>query len=164
MRSGSTDEVVATMQLNGWQRLLIVLAVIYLVPVTGMMSLFWPTAATTWHRDEFIAQMPAELRAKVDGAYDSKWKWEEAWKKRVIPSDDATAKASKGKNVSPPRPPGFVLLSAPVSFPNGAVLDVHVAKEGDPEPDARVGPAYWALVEAEARAARWTMVWQMALV
>ncbi len=176
-------------QLNGWQRLWVLISILYLLPVAGITMITWPTPETTWHRDEFIAQMPAELRAHVDGAYDSKWKWEEAWKKRVTASDEATTKAPKGKKVSPssgnpltgnlekdlspttprfnltpPPPPDFVLLSEPVSFPNGAVLQVHVAKEGDTKADVRVAAAYWVVVESASRAARWTMVWQMALV
>src|SRR5262249_45996076 len=124
------------MKLNGWQRLWIALCVIYLVPVLGLAFLFWPTAEAMGHRDEFIAQMPADVRAHVDRAYASEWSWEEARKKRVTPSDEATEKMSKGKKASPPR--GVFLDSVALSFPNGAILDVQVAKEGDTEPDARV--------------------------
>jgi|SRR5713101_1754711 len=148
-------------RLNGWQRLWVVISALYLVLVAGVTVLLWPTAATTWHRDEFITLMPAELRAHVDAAYESEWKWKEAWKARVIPPGEAK-KAAKSNTAIPP--PGFILLSAPVHFPNGAVLDVHVAKEGEAEPDARVGPAYWVVVETATHAAQWTMGWRMALV
>ncbi len=158
--------------LNGWQRLWVVLSVLYLLVVVGFAALLWPTAAGTWHRKEFIKRMPGELQAHVDGAYESKSSWEEAWKKRVIPETNkpqtgrkapaAVSKSQTDKNAG--LPPGFVLVSEPVTFPNGAVLDIRVAKEGDTVPDARVGPAYWAVVEREASAARRTMVWQTALV
>lgn len=63
-----------------------------------------------------------------------------------------------------PSPPGFVLISEPVTFPNEAVLQIRVAKEGDTEADVRVAQAYWAVVESAARAARWEMILVMALV
>jgi hypothetical protein len=146
--------------MNGWQRLWVVVSVLYLILVSGLAALFWPTAAGTQHREEFIALMPAHLQAHVDGAHQSKWEWEEAWKKRVIPTEPKTPT----KNPQKAGPESFTLLSEPVTFPNGAVLDIHVAKEGDKEPDERVAPAYWAVVEAETRIARWTLVWQLALL
>ena len=73
----------------------------------------------------------------------------------------ALKKTPKGKDTSPL--PNFVLVSAPVKFANGAVLDVRVAKEGDTEPDARVASAYWAIAEAETRVERWWMAWYLAL-
>jgi hypothetical protein len=175
-------------QLNGWQRLWVLISILYLLPVAGIAIITWPTPEKTWHRDEFVEQMPAELRAHVDGAYDSKWKWEEALKTRIAGSDDAKTKGPKGKKVSPssgnpltgnlekdlspttprfnltPPPPDFVLLSEPVSFPNGAILDIHVAKEGDTKADVRAAAAYWAVVESATRSARWQMAWQAAVV
>jgi hypothetical protein len=149
-----------TPRLNGWQRLWIVISVLYLLPIVAVAIITWPTAPTTWHRDEFITRMPAELRAHVDAAYDSEY----AWNKHHYPGETKLEAKKPPKGKDAPLPPGFVLLSAPVSFPNGAVLDVRAAKEGDAQSDARVARAYWAVVEAEVRATRWTMVWQMALV
>jgi hypothetical protein len=51
-----------------------------------------------------------------------------------------------------------------VSFPNGAVLQVKVAKAGDSEPDARVGVAYWAVVESAAHAEQRAVVGRAALL
>jgi hypothetical protein len=154
-------------RLNGWQRLWVLISILYLLLVVGITIIMWPTPETTWHRDEFIAQMPAELRAHVDAAYDSKWKWEEALKKQGNPltgdlEKDLSAAAPRPKPTPPPR--RFTLVSSPVSFPNGAVLEVHVAKEGDTEPDVRVAAAYWTVVESATRAARWAMIRQTALV
>ncbi len=151
------------MRLNGWHRLWIVVSILYFVPVAAFVALTWPTAATTWHRDAFIARLPDELRAHVEAAYDSEYSWKDSLKSEIPPPPDyrppvftpgtKTAKAT-------PLPSRFTLVSAPVRFPNGAVLQVRVAKEGDTEPDARVAPAYWAVVEGAARAARWTTAWQ----
>ena len=119
-----------------------------------------PTATSTPHNDKFITRMPADLRAHVDAAYPSEYERNRhnyPGAKRV--KEKTT---QKGTNIS--QQSDFILVSAPVSFPNGAVLDVHVAKDGDAEPDSRVGPAYWAVVEAEARSARWTQLWRMGLV
>ncbi len=161
-----------TVRLNGWQRLWIVLSVLYLLSVIGLTMALWPTPETTRHRDELLTRMPPELRARVLAAYESEWTFEEAWKK-IPPPPDAGRKASKGLYLTPfgskpstlaPLAPGVTLFSEPVSFPNGAVLEIQVAKEGDPAHDARVAAAYWAAVEAAARAERWTRLRQMALV
>jgi hypothetical protein len=116
-------------RLNGWQRLWVIISILYLLPVVGITIMLWPSPETTWHRDEFITRMPAELRGKIEGAYESKWKWEEARKKggvsaevleknyeetlkkegarkqRTVLPSEATPKAQKGKIVSPPLPP-----------------------------------------------------------
>lgn len=154
-------------RLNGWQRLWVIVSVLYLVLVVCAIVVFWPTARTTWHRDDFIAQMPAELRARIDAAYDSKWKWEETMKTGSIPPPPDVSKFLTPYGFKPtrtPLAPGFILESEPVSFPNGAVLQIRVAKEGDAEHDARAATAYWTVVEAATRAARWTMTWSMALL
>jgi hypothetical protein len=102
---------------------LIVLSGLYLLVVVGLAALLWPDPATTLHRDEFIAKMPADLRANVDGAYSSKWAWEEAWKARIIPNEKAPTKAPpKNKSASETLPKDFVLESEAITFPNGAVL------------------------------------------
>jgi hypothetical protein len=54
--------------------------------------------------------------------------------------------------------------SARVEFPNGAVLEIRVAKEGDAVADAQVGGAYWAVVKGESSAERWRRGWGVALV
>jgi hypothetical protein len=163
-----------TMRLNGWQRLWVILSVLYLLPVVGLTILFWPTPETTWHRAEFIGQMPADLQGKVEGAYASEFEREEM--RRKLERD------------FPPLPPGVTPANPPskhpltgldtlerdysqtlspavtVSFPNRAVLDIRVAKEGDTKPDKLVAAAYWAVVVAAARAERWQRTWQMALL
>ena len=164
-------------RLNGWQRLWIVASILYLVPVVAFIALSWPTAATTEHRDAFIARLPVELRAHVGAAYDSDAARKLSWKSKIEttipppppgypsipPPPDAYKPGIKSPAETPP-PPGFTLVAADVSFPNGAILQIHVARNGDTEPDARVAPAYWAVVEAEARAARWTVVWHAFLI
>jgi hypothetical protein len=147
-------------RLNGWQRLWVVVSAIYLVPVGAAGVLSWPTAETTWHRDEFITRMPAELKAHVDAAYENEYAWS---KQHHYPGEKTVElkKTPKGKVIPPP--PDFVLVSAPVKLANGAVLDLRAAKDGDTEPDARVAPAYWAIVQAEARAERWRWAWYLAL-
>jgi hypothetical protein len=164
-------------RLNGWQRLWVILSILYLLLVVGVTILFWPTPETMGHRDEFITMMPAAWRVRVEAAYTSKWKWEEAWK-RSVPSPDASRPRSglekldrdlaivpfNSKPTPTPWPKGFVLFSEPVSFPNGSVLEIRVAREGDTQHDARVAAAYWAVVESATRAERWTRLWQMALV
>lgn len=60
-------------RLNGWQRLWVIISILYLLPVVGINIMFWPSPETTWHRDEFITRMPAELRGKIEGAYASKY-------------------------------------------------------------------------------------------
>ena len=141
-------------RLSGWQRLWIVISILYLFAVIGVLVMSWPTPETTWHREEFIAQMPADLRAHVDGAYATIYQWQTA--------NGLAADAHPGRQGK--LPAGAILSSEPVYFANGAVLQVHVAKEGDTEHDARVGVAYWAVVHSVTRAARWTAVWQFALL
>jgi hypothetical protein len=141
--------------------------------------LFWPTPETTYHRDEFITMMPADLRVRVEAAYTSRWKWEEEWKRNVPPPDarrplTGLEKIDRDLALTPynpkptprpsPWPKGFTLFSEPVSFPNGSVLEIRVAKDGDTQHDARVAAAYWAVVESATRAERWARMWQMALV
>jgi hypothetical protein len=143
-------------RLNGWQRLWVILSILYLLLVVCVTILFWPTPETMGHRDEFITMMPADLRARVEAAYTSKWKWEEAWKRSVPPPDasrplsgleridrDLALTLFNSKPTPTPWPPGFVLFSEPVSFPNGSVLEIRVAKDGDKQHDARVVSAYW---------------------
>jgi hypothetical protein len=59
-------------QLNGWQRLWVLVSIFYLLPVAGIALITWPRPETTRHRDEFIARMSVELREKIEGAYPSK--------------------------------------------------------------------------------------------
>ena len=117
-----------TIRLNGWQRLWIVVSLLYLVPIVALNLLTWPIAASTLHRDEFITRMPTDLRAHVDAAYGSEY---ERNQHNYLGAREVKAKTTAPTRTNIPPPPDFVLVSAPVSFPNGAVLDVHVAKEGD---------------------------------
>ena len=135
-------------RLNGWQRLWIVLSGFYLIVAVAFTIAFWPTPETTRHRDEFLTRMPADLRGKVDAAYSSTFEWEAAMKRATPPGT----------------PPGFIPDPQPVKLPNGAILQIRVAKKGDTEPDFRVAEAYWAVVQSATRAARWETAWVMALV
>jgi hypothetical protein len=143
------------MRLNGWQRLWIMLSLIYLVPVVGLAIVLWPKPEATRHRDEFIARLPAELRNQIEDAYASTYEWEQALRasggSTSQPIERPPKPGGKSREVLPP---GFVLSSAPVQFDNGAVLQVRVAERGDSEPDARVAVAYGSTVEAATRAAR----------
>jgi hypothetical protein len=163
-------------RLNGWQRLWLVLSFLYLAPILALAAVSWPTAATTRHREEFIERLPDELQARVEAAFDSEYSWKDSLRSGretsippppdFIPEQHSSGPLKFRPGVkmkgATPLPPRFTLISAPVNFPNGAVLQVRVAKEGDTEPDARVGPAYWSIVEAQARSARWTMLWRIA--
>src|SRR2546425_7620184 len=62
-------------RLNGWQRLWLVLSILYLVPILALAVVSWPTAATTRHREEFIERLPDELQAHVEAAFDSEYLW-----------------------------------------------------------------------------------------
>jgi len=170
------------LRLNGWQRLWVVILVLYVLPVVGIAVLAWPTPEATSHRDEFIAQLPAELRGQIEGAYRSEYDWKEAWKRRgdSFRPDTVTqgkpAKPVTGRGLPPLTGDierdlkGLAALNrdltdlpGPAHFPNGAVLDIRVAKKGDVEPDVRVGRAYWAIVEADTRHARWALIGRAAL-
>lgn len=166
-------------RLNGWQRIWAIVSFVYLLLVVGVTILFWPTPATTYHRDEFITMMPADLRVRVSAAYASKWAFDEAWKRTGPPPDQSRPRSGLDRlkqdlaivpfNSKPTPPPtpwpkGVVLYSEPVDFPNGSILEIRVAKDGDDQHDARVAAAYWAVVESATRAERWTRLWQMALV
>jgi hypothetical protein len=147
------------MRLNGWQRLWLVVSVLYFVLVVALTVLFWPTEERTWHRDEFITSMPAELRAQVVAAYASEWSRQEALKAQELRRPPEQAKRMPKEKSAPP-PPDLVPVSR-LSFPNGAVLDVLVAKDGDSAP---VAYAYMAVVESATRSARRTFTWTMLLV
>lgn len=147
-------------QLNGWQRLWVIVSVVYLLPVVVLTIILCPSPETTWHREEFIRRMPVELQKKIEGAYDSNWNWEEAQKKRNAIPAEVTTKSQQSKSAPPP---DFVLASAPVEFANRAVLQVRVAKPGDTEPDARVTRAYWAVIKKAAVTAQWQSAGFMAL-
>jgi hypothetical protein len=162
-------------RLNGWQRLWIVLSAIYLLLIVGLTIALWPTPETTWHRDEFLTRMPSDLRGQVEAAYSSTFQWEAALKKLPPAPDEGRQGAMRlppgvsriqpQKDRSPiPPTSDFVLVSEPVSFPNRAILQVRVAKEGDTGADVRVAAAYWAVVQSATRAARWEMARVMALV
>ena len=168
------------LRLNGWQRLWIVVSILYLIPVVGIAALAWPTPEATSHRDEFIKRLPAELRAQVEGAYRSEYDWKEAWKRRGGDSfqPDTAAQGKPTKTISGRRRastaretgPDLAALNrdltdlpGPAYFDNGAVLDIRAAKKGDAEPDVRVGRAYWEIVETEIRHARLALIGGAAL-
>jgi hypothetical protein len=163
--------------LNGWQRLWVVISIIYILPVLSIAALAWPTPEATSHQDAFISQLPADIRAQIDGAYRNEYDWKEAWKRRADSfQPDPRSRAKPTKTASDRRLPpltgdierdfgGLAALTrdltdlpGPAHFPNGAVLDIRVAKKGDDQPDARVAQAYWTIVEGETRRARWALV------
>lgn len=132
------------MRLNGWQRLWVVVSVLYLLPVVGIGIRAWPIPETTSHRDEFIAQLPREFQALVLGAYDSEREREDTPTGKLL-------KEAEGRG-----------LSKRLRFPNGAILVVQVEKDG--AFDKRVAEAYWVLVKDATRAARVKIGWQLALL
>ena len=147
-------------RLNGWQRLWIVLSVLYILPVGGLVIRAWPTPALIGHRDEFIDQMPEELSARVWAVYRMRRDWEEVWKRpdSQFNRDDLSLIPF---GFTPDRPSGFAWLSEPVIFPNGAVLEIQVAKKGDTHYDTRTADAYWSVVESTVRADQWflALIW-----
>jgi hypothetical protein len=157
--------------LNGWQRLWIVLSVLYLIPLIGVTSLLWPTPETTPHREEFLKRMPADIRGSVRGAYNDEASWRQGKHRRdqqdrkvhaILRDLAARELAKEGK--AEPLPPFIADFTGPVTFPNGVVFDVRAARHGGTEVDSRVRPAYWAIVVAEARGARLRMLAWMALL
>jgi hypothetical protein len=63
-----------TPQLNGWQRLWVVVSAFYLILVVGVLYTLWPTAERTLHRDDFITRMPDEARKHVIASYATEWR------------------------------------------------------------------------------------------
>src|SRR5215813_2784853 len=57
------------MRLSGWQRLWVLLSVLYFITVLVVVSVAWPSIDGTPHRDDFIARMPAEARTHVVASY-----------------------------------------------------------------------------------------------
>jgi hypothetical protein len=125
--------------------------------------------------------MPADIRSKVVAAYSSEWSYDRALEEqRKDEPPLSPALSRQARDIAKTRPrlfssppeappeasPGLRLVreSEPVRFPNGAVLHVRVANEGDTEAAPRVGPAYWALVESKTDSARRTLVLSMALM
>ncbi len=156
--------VSAVRKLNGWQRLWIVLSTVYLLPVIGLTILIWPSPQTMWHRNEFLEQMPPEVRKKIESAYMTEYEARKA--SGASSTDSFPTFPPKGQPAEDARPvpPGAILVSSAVQFPNGAVLQIHVAKEGDKEPDVRAAAAHWTVVESAARTARWQTARQMILL
>ena len=175
-------------RLNGWQRLWVIISILYLLPLVTISVMIWPSSEKTWHRDEFITRMPAELRGKIEGAYASKYQWQEARRKNyqvsirpestskgrttytITAADGHTYKIEGPAGASPEEVVNEVLrqnpsarfLSDPIEAPNGAVIDVHAAVA--PKDMERVATAYWAVVESETRAERWQRAWWVPLV
>ena len=56
-------------RLTGWQRLWVVVSVVYLLAVAAAVALFWPSPEITFHRDEFTRRMPAESRLSLREIY-----------------------------------------------------------------------------------------------
>jgi hypothetical protein len=104
------------MRLNGWQRLWIVFSILYLILLAADTITEWPRIAP------------------------------EAEQKLPKRADQTQPPPSYPSQPPPDFQAGGVLVSAPVRFPNGAVLQVRVAKTGDTTPDQRVRTAYWTVV------------------
>jgi len=129
-------------RLNGWQRLWVLVSALYLVLVGGLAYATWPTFETTWHRQEFIDQMPGEVRTHLNGAYASKYE------------ADREAKELSTKS------PRIVYDGRQKILPNGAVLLV----TGGEFKEFDVVMAYSAVVDAEVKAERWKRVGFVALL
>lgn len=133
------------LRLNGWQRLWILVSVLYLLLVGSLAYAFWPTLESTRHRAEFIERMPADVRKQINGAYASQWEADQ-----------------EAKDVSRTLPPGFVLKGREGRLqvlPNGAVFRV-VGSEFE---QFRVLAAYVDVVDAEVKAQRWATARTVAL-
>lgn|SRR5262249_26522071 len=137
--------------LNRWQRVWVVLCGFYLIVVASMLYIFWPTPEHTWHRADFIAGMPPDLRKLVVAAYANEYERQQDKKER---RDRANKKAVKISDLD-------ALDSAIHSFPNGALLVV--SADADRAAQQRVAEAYLAAVEARTRAKRQTMVMTLAM-
>jgi len=108
--------------LNGWQRLWVVISVVYATLVVAFGVLFWPTPKTTWHRAEFIQRIAADIRANIAEAHSSEWHWEQAMKKTFDEATSASRAARTKDTVQLPAtskepPASFVLESAASAVP-----------------------------------------------
>ena len=137
--------------MNGWQRLWLVLCVLYVVPVATVLYLGWPTPAQTHHREDFVTRMPADVQKDVIASYTSEFTMKQALKR--LPQE-------RSKKVTVAELD--LLYAETIAFPNGAILLVQGQAARTSE--GRFAKAYWDVVEAEVRAERRTMAWQMALV
>jgi hypothetical protein len=162
------------MKPNGWQRLWIVVSVLYLVAVLAIGYLNWPTFERTWHQDDFIAQMPEEARKHVVASYPSKF----------------DARDDRSSYVRAVMPNGAVLVIRGTVDPRLAtartryleykklsdaelapVLRAKSPEYADLLPDSFVADedmdktvnAYGAVLERATRAARWSFGWHAAL-
>jgi hypothetical protein len=128
-------------RLNGWQRLWVLVSVLYLVLVALVTYIFWPTVETTWHRAEFIERMPAHARQHVSTAYSSQYE------------ADREEREVKAKY------PNVEWDGRPKVLPNGAVLIV----KGDDFQQFNAMVAYSEIINAEVKAQRWATVGYAAL-
>jgi len=87
----------------------------------------------------------------VIAAYPSEFAKEQTWKR---------LSGEKGKKVTVEVLDS--LDAKTIDFPNGAILTVRA--QTDSTSQTGIAKAYWAEVEAEVRAERWTMAWRLALV
>lgn len=140
------------------QQLWVVLSVLYLMlAALVVFAIHWPTAEEMWHRDSFVERMPAAFRGQVEATWGTAGEWiasvqrQGVWKRFHLPGPNGGEDVYA--NVIPLQPPGFILASVPVPFPNGATLQIQV-QEDDGEVDPRVAQAYWAEVERETRTVR----------
>jgi hypothetical protein len=162
-------------RLNGWQRLWIVVCVLYLIPVASILYMGWPTFERTPHRDAFITDMPDEVRKHVVASYASELLAQEdrtGYIHNALPNGavlvvrgtaDPRLAAIRKKfpeynDLSDAR-----LASAlSAKFPDyaGIVGDAFVTDEEL----QRVVQTYYVLVERAVRAARWSSAWSALLV
>lgn len=54
-----------TMKLGGWQRLWVVVAVLYLLVVAGVTWSTWPTSASVSHEYTLYSRLPPEARTRI---------------------------------------------------------------------------------------------------
>jgi hypothetical protein len=128
-------------RLNGWQRLWILVSVLYLIFVGFFTYVFWPTVETTWHRKEFIERMPADVRQHVSAAFSSQYE------------ADREEREVKAKY------PKVEWDGRPQILPNGAVLIV----KGDDFQRFNAMMVYSEIISAEVKAQRRVTVGYAAL-
>jgi hypothetical protein len=153
-------------RLNGWQRLWIVVSVLYLLSVVVLTAIFWPTFETTEHQEEFIARMPQDARMLVVASYASEWSAREDRRGFVHIMPNRAVLLLQG--AADPRLVGIrkkypeyndlsdaeLVSRLRAKFPEYADLAAPVIADGDIQ---KVVTAYFGVVQQATRTARWSI-------
>jgi len=154
-------------RLNGWQRLWVVVSVLYLLAVVILVAVSWPTVATTWHKEEFITQMPEDARKFVVASYANQWSAQDGRGGfiEIMPNGavlllgapaDPRLVALRKKYPQYDDLSDTELVSAlRAKFPEYANLSDSVIRDEDFQ---KVVKAYSAILNEAARTARWSSV------